>query len=366
MSEIGFHERLKDYPRTVPGKDVRITMTARFRDVVEDNLIRAEYRRRVRCQACVKSICRTCRAPYLSQTAPMAGDPSCRACGGTGIEGFKPYTTEHCSKCDGQGLVDQRERIKVAVRPPHIDSSRFVIKVKGRGSEGLNGGENGALHIEVEVKAPRGFKVDGKHLRAPVEVPYLAMVLPVEVDYPTLEGIKRYPFIDNYTPGAPLFFRGRGGYTHGDPNRGNIRYDVKLVGSDLEKLAAERIQELESGREEEVRQARDETIKALTTDLLPAIDGLEKAIGSMTGPGDAAHRQGLEMIIQMQREALAQHGVEVIPAERQRFDPERHEAVGIDHNTGLGKGVVTEVLQTGYSYAGACCALPSSRLVDKR
>lgn len=53
MSEIGFHERLKDYPRTVPGKDVRITMTARFQDVVEDNLIRVEYRRRVRCQACV-------------------------------------------------------------------------------------------------------------------------------------------------------------------------------------------------------------------------------------------------------------------------------------------------------------------------
>ncbi|MCC4288165.1 MULTISPECIES: nucleotide exchange factor GrpE [Halomonadaceae] len=354
MSEIAFNECLKGHAQPVPGKDVRITKAASLRSVAEHNLIRVDYRRRVRCQSCVKAICRVCRAPYLSQSAPMAGDPSCEGCGGTGVQGFMPYSEEHCLSCDGQGLVEKRERIRVALKPRFIDNTKFPVKVQGQGSEGLNGGEAGDLYIEVEVEHPPHLKVEGKHLIAVVEVPYLAMVFPAEVEvaYPTLKGHEHYPFIEGYTPGRPLYFRGRGGYVRGDAKRGDIRYDIELVGSDLEKQAAEKIQTLEADREKEVRQARDETITALTNDLLPAIDGLEKAISSMTGPEDAAHRQGLEMIIQMQRDALAQHGVEVIQAERQRFDPERHEAVGIDHSTGLGKGVVTEVLQTGYIYAG--------------
>lgn len=104
----------------------------------------------------------------------------------------------------------------------------------------------------------------------------------------------------------------------------------------------------ESQKKKSAEQAA--AIAAIASELLPSIDSLEKARDAMRGPKDADHREGLELILDMQRKVLARHGIEVIPAAGRVFDPHWHEAVALDTEAEAPKNRVTRVLQTGYRH----------------
>lgn len=93
-------------------------------------------------------------------------------------------------------------------------------------------------------------------------------------------------------------------------------------------------------------------VKKLTSDLLPSIDSLEKALANMKAPSDQAHREGIAMILEMQQKSLEKHDVVKIAANGRKFDPHQHEAVGMTHGSSHPKNVVTEVLMEGYTHAG--------------
>jgi molecular chaperone GrpE len=82
--------------------------------------------------------------------------------------------------------------------------------------------------------------------------------------------------------------------------------------------------------------------------LLPVLDNLERAL--QTSAGDDPLRQGVSLIHQQMLDALAKEGVEIVGAEGERFDPNRHEAVEMVDAEGVDEGVVLEVVGKGFMH----------------
>ncbi len=102
---------------------------------------------------------------------------------------------------------------------------------------------------------------------------------------------------------------------------------------------------LQKEKDEHVRYAAEKVL----ADLLPSLDNLDLAL--KYGSQDAACRNtimGVEMTRKLLLDALKKHGLERIGTVGETFDPEVHEAMSHDEDSGLEPGKVTEVLQMGY------------------
>lgn len=85
------------------------------------------------------------------------------------------------------------------------------------------------------------------------------------------------------------------------------------------------------------------------TDILPAIDNIERALQI---EGDDETFKSLQKGVQMAHEslinALKDNGLEVIKTEGEAFDPNIHQAVVQDDNPDFKSGEITQELQKGY------------------
>ena len=88
--------------------------------------------------------------------------------------------------------------------------------------------------------------------------------------------------------------------------------------------------------------AKAATVKA----LLPDYDDLDRALKQSTA--DEAYRKGVELTMSGLQKALAELGVEEVPALGQPFDANLHNAVMHVEDAELGENVVKEVYQTGF------------------
>lgn len=123
----------------------------------------------------------------------------------------------------------------------------------------------------------------------------------------------------------------------------------------LRALADQENQRRRSAREREdaVRFAAS----ALVKDLLPAADGIRRAIESV--PGEQAAKDelmrnllaGIAVTERILLDALEKHGIRRIePAPGEPFDPYRHHAMVEVDDTERPAGAVMQVLQPGYAY----------------
>jgi len=93
----------------------------------------------------------------------------------------------------------------------------------------------------------------------------------------------------------------------------------------------------------------------MTMELLPVLDNFHLAttVGETTGEeAMQSMRDGLEMVRGMLESVFERHGVQEIPADGATFDPLVHEAVGIAPDPDAREGLVTQILQRGYSMDG--------------
>ncbi|MBQ9746472.1 MAG: nucleotide exchange factor GrpE [Clostridia bacterium] len=81
------------------------------------------------------------------------------------------------------------------------------------------------------------------------------------------------------------------------------------------------------------------------TALLPVFDNLERASAFAGGDGMA---EGITMIINQFKNALAGMGVESFGEVGDEFDPNLHNAIMQEENEELGENVISEVFQKGY------------------
>ncbi|MEN8180909.1 MAG: nucleotide exchange factor GrpE [Myxococcota bacterium] len=106
----------------------------------------------------------------------------------------------------------------------------------------------------------------------------------------------------------------------------------------------------------------------LVKDLLPTVDNLARAI-EHARDSEATDLEGLlrgvELVERELLASLAKHGLSVIRAEGERFDPSLHEAMAQVEDEQAPEGAVVQVLQRGYSLRDRLLR-PARVVVSKR
>ena len=85
--------------------------------------------------------------------------------------------------------------------------------------------------------------------------------------------------------------------------------------------------------------------------LIEVMDNFERALGADASEGDS-FKQGIEMIFKQLSDVLNDAGVKEIEAESTVFDPNFHNAVMMEDTDKVESGMVSEVLQKGYTLNG--------------
>ncbi|MCC6804178.1 MAG: nucleotide exchange factor GrpE [Anaerolineae bacterium] len=101
--------------------------------------------------------------------------------------------------------------------------------------------------------------------------------------------------------------------------------------------------------EREMKDSHSSAAGSVLKDVLPVIDDFERAMSSVPEPlqGDP-WVGGVGMILRKLHKVLEDYNVTVIDPTGEPFDPNRHEAIGMDDSSDVETGHVTVTVQKGY------------------
>jgi molecular chaperone GrpE len=99
--------------------------------------------------------------------------------------------------------------------------------------------------------------------------------------------------------------------------------------------------------------------------LIPIIDNFELGLSAAKSSGEgAAILMGMEMVAKQLNDFLVQSGVEPIPAEGQKFDPNLHEAVAQEASGTVPEGQILRQIRKGFKLRDRLLR-PSTVVVSK-
>ena len=104
----------------------------------------------------------------------------------------------------------------------------------------------------------------------------------------------------------------------------------------------------ERDRHEEGRRG----VERLMMDLVPVLDGFDRALQGHDAPGYEEYRKGMMLIRKQLFDALARHGLERIDAAGKTFDPHFHQAIERTESNEHPDGFIVHVFQDGYMFHG--------------
>ncbi len=127
------------------------------------------------------------------------------------------------------------------------------------------------------------------------------------------------------------------------------RSQLETAFADVLRARAE-VDNIRKRAQRDVEQAHRYALERYVTELLPVCDGMELGVQAAAVTTDIqALREGMELTFRMFTEAVGRTGVETIaPAAGERFDPELHQAMGMEEASDCPPGSVVRVLQKGY------------------
>lgn len=106
---------------------------------------------------------------------------------------------------DGNGTVKSLEvNIPAGIEPGKI------IRLKGKGNPGIQGGEAGDLLLKVTVKEKPGFSRKGQDVYSTVRIPFVTAVLGGEATIPTIYGNVVCKIKEGTKPGSKIRLKGKG------------------------------------------------------------------------------------------------------------------------------------------------------------
>ena len=147
----------------------------------------------------------------------------CSHCGGKGKIIDSP-----CEKCSGKGKVRITREQTVNI-PAGIDDMQ-VLNVRGQGDAGSNGGPNGDLRIEVNVRPHPIFERDGFDVYVEVPVTFVQASLGAEISVPTLDGKVKFKIHEGTQSGDEFKLAGKGIKRINSSGRGNqyVKINVEI------------------------------------------------------------------------------------------------------------------------------------------
>jgi molecular chaperone GrpE len=105
---------------------------------------------------------------------------------------------------------------------------------------------------------------------------------------------------------------------------------------------------IERDRHEEGRRG----LERLMMDLVPVLDGFDRALQAHDDPGYEEYRKGMLLIRKQLFDALARHGLERIDVAGKIFDPHFHQAIERAESPDHPDGFILHVFQDGYLFHG--------------
>lgn len=153
--------------------------------------------------------CSTCggRGRVVSQQRTMFGvfqsETTCPDCSGKG-KTFKDV----CRKCSGKGHVIKNKEIEVTI-PEGVDTG-YQLRISGKGAAGYNGGPNGDIYLEFNVKDHPLFERKENDIYLDVPITITEAVLGCKKEIPTLNGNVVLDIDAGSQPGDQLRLRGKG------------------------------------------------------------------------------------------------------------------------------------------------------------
>ena len=148
---------------------------------------------------------------------------TCPRCGGKG-----KIITSSCPNCGGKGYNRVKKNIKVHIIAGINNGQQ--IRVQGMGERGVNGGPNGDLFVEVNVKPHQYFKRDGNDIHLTVPIDFVDAILGTSVDIPTVYGEATLNIPSGTQPGQIFRMRGQGvkDLRSGRPGDQYVHLDIKM------------------------------------------------------------------------------------------------------------------------------------------
>ncbi len=191
-------------------------------------------------------ICSTCHGSgtVTTQQQTILGSflskSTCPDCGGRG-KTFK----RTCSACSGKGKVKNNKRLTINI-PAGINSGDRQ-RLSGKGSPGINGGENGDLYIEFVVEEHKYFERDGDDIYLEVQLDIIEAISGVKKKIPTLYGNVCVNVPSGTDSGDRLRIKGKGVDNHYNHHKGDMYLVFKVFTP--KKLSREQKKLLEKLRE---------------------------------------------------------------------------------------------------------------------
>ena len=128
---------------------------------------------------------------------------ACPACNGAG-----KVIVDRCPECGGKGYTRKKKDIDVQVYAG-INTGQQII-VRGYGERGINGGSNGDLVVEVNVKPHSFFKREGNDIHITLPIDYIDCALGIKVNIPTVYGEVELNIPAGTQPSSILKLKGQG------------------------------------------------------------------------------------------------------------------------------------------------------------
>ena len=218
----------------VRGDDISVRMTLSFNEAVFGAKKEVSYQRVQRCSECggtgaakgtSPKTCPSCngsgqvRTQQRTPFGVMQSTRTCDNCGGTGKVVDTP-----CKKCRGNGFERVTKKLEVNI-PAGIDNGERVV-IRGKGSDGANGGSAGDLIIVISVRNDDIFERDGSDIYCEVPITFAEATLGAEIDIPTLEGKIKYTIPEGTQSGTKFTLKQKGVQNPRYKTKGNLYVTV--------------------------------------------------------------------------------------------------------------------------------------------
>lgn len=233
-------------PRAYKGDDVGYQLDITLEEAV--------FGTTSRIQTNIRSTCEHCDGKGAE---PGSSITTCDTCHGAGqvrrSQGFfsvqQPCPTCHgrgkiiknpCKVCRGSGTEYKTQTLEVKI-PAGVDTGNN-IRLEGKGEAGGNGGPNGDLYVQINVRPHQIFKRDGQNLHCIVPISFVTAALGGEIEVPTLDGRVSLKIPAETQTGRVFRLRGKGVKSIRGDHQGdllctvNIETPVKLTNEQKEIL----------------------------------------------------------------------------------------------------------------------------------
>ena len=233
----GSQRRSQSAAGPLRGSDIVMKLTVDFMDTINGKDVSIPYTYDMPCPDCngtgaktpndVKT-CSNCngrgyvRVQRRSLFGVVESQEVCPTCGGKGKIIVNP-----CSKCNGKGYIRSKIDLKLHI-PAGINNGQ-QIRVSGKGERGRNGGPNGDLYVQMDVKKHPIFTRNGNDIYVDLTLSMVDAALGEDVEIETVYGKKILSIPSGTQPNTTLRMKGYGVKDLKTGKPGDQYVNVKIV-----------------------------------------------------------------------------------------------------------------------------------------